>query len=125
MPIHSGWLTRAARTQDLHTHTHTHRHTHILSHTHTHSHKRTHTRATPHYYPLTDVGMEAGRVPTSLLLLERACQATTSVPTEDVSKVYNETLSSYAQTTEIFEEILEEEEEDEEEQVAQAEGLTC
>ncbi|XP_042559125.1 gap junction alpha-8 protein-like [Clupea harengus] len=82
-------------------------------------------RATPHYYPLTDVGMEAGRVPTSLLLLERACQATTSVPTEDVSKVYNETLSSYAQTTELFEEILEEEEEeeDEEEQVAQAEGL--
>ena len=71
--------------------------------------------------------MEAGRVPTSLLLLERACQATTSVPTEDVSKVYNETLSSYAQTTELFEEILEEEEEeeDEEEQVAQAEGLTC
>ena len=61
-------------------------------------------------------------MPTSLLLLERACQATTSVPTEDVSKVYNETLSSYAQTTEIFEEILEEEEEDED-QEAQAEGL--
>ncbi|XP_062389569.1 gap junction alpha-8 protein-like [Sardina pilchardus] len=45
-------------------------------------------RATPHYYPLTEVGMEAGRV----------------------------TLSSYAQTTEICDEILEEEEEEEEQE---------
>ncbi|XP_076015269.1 gap junction protein alpha 8 paralog a isoform X3 [Genypterus blacodes] len=46
-----------------------------------------------HLYPLTEVGMEAGRVATPF-------PAEEVLPLEHISKVYDETLPSYAQTTE-------------------------
>uniref|UniRef100_A0AAY4BLE9 Gap junction protein n=1 Tax=Denticeps clupeoides TaxID=299321 RepID=A0AAY4BLE9_9TELE len=73
-------------------------------------------KPTSHYYPLTDLGMEAGRGPKLLEPLEKVSQ---SVSAEDISKVCDETLPCYAQTTELFGEILEEYEEEEEEEVTE------
>ncbi|KAG5833680.1 gap junction alpha-8 protein-like [Anguilla rostrata] len=75
-----------------------------------------------HFFPLTEVGMEAGRLPTSFETLEEKLEE--AGPPENISKVYDETLPSYVQTTEAEEGVLqeEEEEEDEEEPLAEAEG---
>ncbi|XP_019118686.1 gap junction alpha-8 protein [Larimichthys crocea] len=50
-----------------------------------------------HLYPLAEVGMEAGRGAPPFQALEEKAEEV--VPMEDISKVYDETLPSYAQTT--------------------------
>ncbi|KAF7663059.1 hypothetical protein LDENG_00219600 [Lucifuga dentata] len=55
-----------------------------------------------HLYPLAEVGMEAGRMASTF-------QAEEVMPLEEISKVYDETLPSYAQTTETGGIILHEE----------------
>ncbi|XP_036400873.1 gap junction alpha-8 protein-like isoform X2 [Megalops cyprinoides] len=55
-----------------------------------------------HFFPLTEVGMEAGRLPTPFQAFEE--KADEAQPLEDITKVYNETLSSYVLTTEPEEE---------------------
>ncbi|CAG5865687.1 unnamed protein product [Menidia menidia] len=67
-----------------------------------------------HLYPLAEVGMEAGRgAPPFQALEEKAEEA---LPMEHISKVYDESLPSYAQTTETGGVTLHEEEEQEEEE---------
>ncbi|XP_069010101.1 gap junction alpha-8 protein-like isoform X5 [Embiotoca jacksoni] len=57
-----------------------------------------------HLYPLAEVGMEAGRgTPPFQALQEKSEEV---LPMEDISKVYDETLPSYAQTTETGGEAL-------------------
>ncbi|XP_056145822.1 gap junction alpha-8 protein-like [Lampris incognitus] len=51
-----------------------------------------------HLYPLAEVGMEAGRLAPPFQELEEKVDEV--LPMEDISKVYDETLPSYAQTTE-------------------------
>ncbi|XP_063353509.1 gap junction alpha-8 protein-like isoform X4 [Pelmatolapia mariae] len=51
-----------------------------------------------HLYPLAEVGMEAGRGAPPFQGLEEKVEEV--LPMEDISKVYDETLPSYAQTTE-------------------------
>ncbi|XP_036400872.1 gap junction alpha-8 protein-like isoform X1 [Megalops cyprinoides] len=65
-----------------------------------------------HFFPLTEVGMEAGRLPTPFQAFEE--KADEAQPLEDITKVYNETLSSYVLTTEPEEEAPQEEGEDDE-----------
>ncbi|XP_069010099.1 gap junction alpha-8 protein-like isoform X3 [Embiotoca jacksoni] len=61
-----------------------------------------------HLYPLAEVGMEAGRgTPPFQALQEKSEEV---LPMEDISKVYDETLPSYAQTTETGGVTLHEEE---------------
>ncbi|CAK6953944.1 gap junction protein alpha 8 paralog a isoform X1 [Scomber scombrus] len=50
-----------------------------------------------HLYPLAEVGMEAGRGAPPFQALEEKAEEV--LPMEDISKVYDETLPSYAQTT--------------------------
>ncbi|XP_016107492.1 gap junction alpha-8 protein-like [Sinocyclocheilus grahami] len=58
-------------------------------------------KATSHFFPLTEVGgMEAGRLPAPYEPFEEKTDKATA-PKKDVSKVYDETLPSYAQTTVI------------------------
>uniref|UniRef100_A0A8C5GGZ4 Gap junction protein n=1 Tax=Gouania willdenowi TaxID=441366 RepID=A0A8C5GGZ4_GOUWI len=54
----------------------------------------------PHLYPLAEVGMEAGRGTPPFQ--EQEEKAEDVLPMEDISKVYDETLPSYAQTTETL-----------------------
>lgn len=72
-----------------------------------------------HLYPLAEVGMEAGRGTPPFQGLEEKSQEV--LPMEDISKVYDETLPSYTQTTETGGVTLHEEEEVEEEQPAESE----
>ncbi|XP_070831357.1 gap junction alpha-8 protein-like isoform X1 [Chaetodon trifascialis] len=65
-----------------------------------------------HLYPLAEVGMEAGRGAPPFQGLEEKAEEV--LPMEDISKVYDETLPSYAQTTETGGVTLHEEEEEEE-----------
>ncbi|KAJ8252983.1 hypothetical protein GJAV_G00207870 [Gymnothorax javanicus] len=67
-----------------------------------------------HFFPLTEVGMEAGRLPTSFETLEEKLEETEAP--ENTSKVFDESLPSYAQTTEPEEGMLQEEEEVEEQE---------
>eukprot|EP00063_Salmo_salar_P045374 XP_014020209.1 PREDICTED: gap junction alpha-8 protein-like [Salmo salar] len=76
-----------------------------------------------HLYPLAETCMEAGRLtplaPPFQCMEEKAEELR---HTEDISKVYNETLPSYAQTTEIGEDTLplhQEEEEQEQQEVVE------
>nr|XP_046221383.1 gap junction alpha-8 protein-like [Oncorhynchus gorbuscha] len=70
-----------------------------------------------HLYPLAETCMEAGRLtplaPPFQCMEEKAEELR---HTEDISKVYNETLPSYAQTTEIGEDTLPLHQEEEQEQ---------
>ncbi|KAG9333409.1 hypothetical protein JZ751_012669 [Albula glossodonta] len=50
----------------------------------------------PHFLPLTEIGMEAGRLPKSFHTFERVEEMR---PLEAMSKVYDKTLPSYIQTT--------------------------
>ncbi|XP_015219188.1 gap junction alpha-8 protein [Lepisosteus oculatus] len=59
-----------------------------------------------HFYPLTEVGVEARCLPTPFETFEE--KVNDVGPLEDISKVYDETLPSYGQTTEPEEEVLEE-----------------
>ncbi|XP_013884882.1 gap junction protein alpha 8 paralog b [Austrofundulus limnaeus] len=52
-----------------------------------------------HLYPLAEIGMEAGRGTPPFQGLEEKMEEV--LPMEDISKVYDETLPSYTQTTEI------------------------
>uniref|UniRef100_A0A3P8UFQ1 Gap junction protein n=1 Tax=Amphiprion percula TaxID=161767 RepID=A0A3P8UFQ1_AMPPE len=61
-----------------------------------------------HLYPLAEVGMEAGRGAPPFQGLEEKAEEV--MPMEDISKVYDETLPSYAQTTETAGVTLHEEE---------------
>ncbi|KAG7215823.1 hypothetical protein INR49_021946, partial [Caranx melampygus] len=61
-----------------------------------------------HLYPLAEVGMEAGRGAPPFQGLEEKAEEV--LPMEDISKVYDETLPSYAQTTETPGVTLHEEE---------------
>ncbi|XP_029113816.1 gap junction alpha-8 protein-like isoform X2 [Scleropages formosus] len=70
-----------------------------------------------HFFPLTEVGMEEGRLPTPLPAFEEKVEKTES-------KVYDETLPSYVKTTEPEQEDEDEdedEEDDDEEPSAEAE----
>ncbi|KAM9805137.1 gap junction alpha-8 protein-like [Neosynchiropus ocellatus] len=60
----------------------------------------------PHLYPLAEVGMEAGRGAPPFPGLEEKVDE--ELPMEGVTKVYDETLPSYAQTTEADGSTLEE-----------------
>ncbi|XP_055010005.1 gap junction alpha-8 protein [Boleophthalmus pectinirostris] len=71
-----------------------------------------------HLYPLAEVGMEAGRGISSFPSLED--KAEEGLPMESISKVYDETLPSYAQTTETAGVTLHEEEEEVQSAEAQA-----
>ncbi|MGH0121895.1 UNVERIFIED_CONTAM: hypothetical protein FKN15_077086 [Acipenser sinensis] len=62
-------------------------------------------KAVSHFYPLTEVGMEASSLPAPFTTFEEKSNDAGLV--QDVSKVYDETLPSYVQTTEQ-EEIQEE-----------------
>nr|XP_046261129.1 gap junction alpha-8 protein-like [Scatophagus argus] len=73
-----------------------------------------------HLYPLAEVGMEAGRGAAPYQGLEEKAEEV--LPMEDISKVYDETLPSYAQTTETGGVTLHEEEEVEEVQPAEVEA---
>ncbi|XP_008302424.1 gap junction protein alpha 8 paralog b isoform X2 [Stegastes partitus] len=73
-----------------------------------------------HLYPLAEVGMEAGRGAPPFQVLEE--KAEDVMPMEDISKVYDETLPSYAQTTETAGVTLHEEEEAEEMQPPEVEA---
>ncbi|KAL3969882.1 zinc finger and BTB domain-containing protein 46 [Sarotherodon galilaeus] len=64
-----------------------------------------------HLYPLAEVGMEAGRGAPPFQGLEEKVEEV--LPMEDISKVYDETLPSYAQTTETGGVTLHEEEAEE------------
>ncbi|XP_061579351.1 gap junction alpha-8 protein-like [Cololabis saira] len=64
-----------------------------------------------HLYPLAEVGMEAGRGATLFHALEEKPEEV--LPMEDITKVYDETLPSYAQTTETASVTLHEEEPEE------------
>uniref|UniRef100_I3KXX8 Gap junction protein n=2 Tax=Oreochromis TaxID=8139 RepID=I3KXX8_ORENI len=64
-----------------------------------------------HLYPLAEVGMEAGRGAPPFQGLEEKVEEV--LPMEDISKVYDETLPSYAQTTETGGVTLHEEEPEE------------
>ncbi|CAN9497668.1 unnamed protein product [Ophioblennius macclurei] len=64
-----------------------------------------------HLYPLAEVGMEAGRGTPPFHGLEEKAEEV--LPMEDISKVYDETLPSYAQTTETAGVTLHEEEPEE------------
>ena len=66
-----------------------------------------------HLYPLAEVGMEAGTGAPPFQGLEKSEEV---LPMEDMSKVYDETLPSYTQTTETGGVTLHEEEEAEEEE---------
>ncbi len=56
-------------------------------------------KATSHFFPLTEVGvMEAGRLPAPYEPFEEKTDKPTA-PKKDVSKMYDEMLPSYAQTT--------------------------
>lgn len=72
-----------------------------------------------HLYPLAEVGMEAGRGTPPFQGLEEKSEEV--LPMEDISKVYDETLPSYTQTTETGGVTLHEEEEVEEKQPAESE----
>ncbi|KAK1167923.1 gap junction alpha-8 protein-like [Acipenser oxyrinchus oxyrinchus] len=63
-------------------------------------------KAVSHFYPLTEVGMEASSLPAPFATFEEKSNDAGLV--QDVSKVYDETLPSYVQTTEQEEEIQEE-----------------
>ncbi|XP_008326880.1 gap junction alpha-8 protein [Cynoglossus semilaevis] len=63
-------------------------------------------KAVAHLYPLSEAGMEAGRATPPFALEEKVDEV---LPLEDMSKVYDETLPSYAQTTETSGVILQEE----------------
>lgn len=65
-----------------------------------------------HLYPLAEVGMEAGRGAPPFHVLEEKAEEV--LPMEDISKVYDETLPSYAQTTERAGSVILHEEEPEE-----------
>ncbi|KAL6481609.1 hypothetical protein MHYP_G00096890 [Metynnis hypsauchen] len=57
-------------------------------------------KTTSHFYPLTEVvGMEAGRLPAPYEVFAEKTDGRASAPQEDMSKVYDETLPSYVQTT--------------------------
>ncbi|KPP59418.1 gap junction alpha-8 protein-like [Scleropages formosus] len=71
-----------------------------------------------HLFPLTEVGMEAGRLPAAFEPLKEKVME--PVPLEE-SKVYNETLPSYVLTTEPEKKVPLEEEEQEEDQEEQEE----
>ncbi|XP_036396132.1 gap junction alpha-8 protein-like [Megalops cyprinoides] len=76
-----------------------------------------------HFFPLTEVGMEAGRLSTPFETFEE--KAGEAGPLEDISKVYDETLPSYVQTTEperVQQEEEEEEEDEEDEPPAETEA---
>ncbi|XP_047456986.1 gap junction protein alpha 8 paralog a [Mugil cephalus] len=66
-----------------------------------------------HLYPLSEACMEAGRGAPPFQSLDEKVEEV--LPMEDISKVYDETLPSYAQTTETSGVTLHEEEEVEEE----------
>ncbi|KAJ8352464.1 hypothetical protein SKAU_G00239400 [Synaphobranchus kaupii] len=53
-----------------------------------------------HFFPLTEVGMEAGRLPMPFETFEEKSCVDEAGPLEDISKVYDETLLSYVQATE-------------------------
>ncbi|KAG2456828.1 CXA8 protein, partial [Polypterus senegalus] len=59
-----------------------------------------------HFYPLKEVGMEASNLPAPFAPFDGKDNADS--PLQDVSKVYDETLPSYGQSTEQEEEISEE-----------------
>ncbi|KAK6485622.1 gap junction alpha-8 protein-like [Huso huso] len=63
-------------------------------------------KAVSHFYPLTEVRMEASSLPAPFATFEEKSNDAGLV--QDVSKVYDETLPSYVQTTEQEEEIQEE-----------------
>ncbi|XP_033865671.2 gap junction alpha-8 protein-like [Acipenser ruthenus] len=63
-------------------------------------------KAVSHFYPLTEVGMETSNLPAPFATFEEKSNDAGLV--QDVSKVYDETLPSYVQTTEQEEEIQEE-----------------
>ncbi|RVE57891.1 hypothetical protein OJAV_G00203770 [Oryzias javanicus] len=73
-----------------------------------------------HLYPLAEVGMEAGRGASPFQGLEEKGEE--ALPMEDITKVYDETLPSYAQTTETAGVTLHEDEEDEEVQPPEVEA---
>ncbi|XP_034549124.1 gap junction alpha-8 protein-like [Notolabrus celidotus] len=73
-----------------------------------------------HLYPLTEVGMEAGRGTPPYQGLEE--KAEELLPMEGISKVYDEALPSYAQTTETGGVTLHEEEAKPVEQPAEVEA---
>ncbi|KAJ8388510.1 hypothetical protein AAFF_G00132240 [Aldrovandia affinis] len=76
-----------------------------------------------HFLPLTEVGMEAGRLPAPFQTFgEKSCADEAGPTLEDVSKVYDETLPSYVQTIEQQEEQGEDEDEDEDEEEEEEEG---
>ncbi|XP_072512740.1 gap junction protein alpha 8 paralog b [Salminus brasiliensis] len=57
-------------------------------------------KTTSHFFPLTEVvGMEAGRLPAPYEPFVEKTNGGASAPQEDMSKVYDETLPSYVQTT--------------------------
>ncbi|KAI1885232.1 hypothetical protein AGOR_G00218050 [Albula goreensis] len=68
-----------------------------------------------HFFPLTEVGMEAGRLPTTFEAFEEKSCTDEAGPPEDISKVYDETLPSYVKTTEPEEEEEEEQQDDQDE----------
>uniref|UniRef100_A0A3Q2PQS1 Gap junction protein n=1 Tax=Fundulus heteroclitus TaxID=8078 RepID=A0A3Q2PQS1_FUNHE len=64
-----------------------------------------------HLYPLAEVGMEAGRGTPPFQALEEKAEEV--LPMEDISKVYDESLPTYSQTTETAGVTLHEEETEE------------
>ncbi|XP_041857790.1 gap junction alpha-8 protein-like isoform X1 [Melanotaenia boesemani] len=73
-----------------------------------------------HLYPLAEVGMEAGRGAPPFQELEEKAEEV--LPMEDISKVYDETLPSYAQTTETGGVTLHEAEEEADEEEVEMEA---
>ncbi|XP_064183713.1 gap junction alpha-8 protein-like [Anguilla rostrata] len=69
-----------------------------------------------HYFPLTEVGVEAGRLPTPFQTFEEKSCVDEVGPPEDMSKLCDETLLSYVQTTEQEEEQKQGQEQDNEEE---------
>ncbi|XP_034041860.1 gap junction alpha-8 protein-like [Thalassophryne amazonica] len=69
-----------------------------------------------HLYPLAEVGMETGRGASPFQTLEEKVEEI--LPLEDISKVYDETLPTYSQTTEAVGVTLREEEQTAVEEVA-------
>ncbi|XP_030635473.1 gap junction protein alpha 8 paralog b isoform X2 [Chanos chanos] len=91
-------------------------------------------KASSHFFPMTEVGMEAGRLPTPYQPFEEKGSeaappaAASHVTVEDVSTVYDETLPSYAQTSletaatvSVLPEEPQPEKEEEDEEVPEAE----
>ncbi|KAM6985360.1 gap junction alpha-8 protein-like [Aplochiton taeniatus] len=69
-----------------------------------------------HLYPLAEVGMEAGKLAPPFQGLEEKVEE--GLPMEDISKVYDETLPSYAQTTESAPGVILQEEQQKEDEWA-------